>query len=870
MRVLARREILIFSAVCLLAEASRGAEAAVEEVRTLDKFEVRENNEDASGKFDNKASNDALAEIVAGARLQNPNAQTSTDLLKNTAGVTVKSGGGTSSVSVRGIDQRMLRITVDGQRQGGTGNALDSIPPEIVQSLEVTKTFTPDMEADAVGAVINVSTGGTVIAKGYEQGRQQITFNPIDPRPGTRNTFSVARQFRFFAGPPGTAEPAGKAAAPNASFLVTLSLDDAFKTRERLSDLREWPAQVSPGPDPFTGRSIPVLTLPLIESTLEHRQHQGVLLSADARVGTTAVFWRSNFNRDWSKRNRDFNDTNPAAGTPLLLTPTAGLFSGVTQSRRNQHQISQRDSANLSFGGNTKIGRTETDATLGYSLTREFEPHTLDSVFLSDHTYRAGYDVASDAFLPIWSHVDEVNPADTASLNDPAHYRFSYLSLSRIETRDEELSAKFNARINLSGKAGSGNYLKFGGKLQERHRAADTDRDVYGPGPMTRDMLGLIGTPEAVMGTVAYRFGPVADSSKVARLVGSAPEFFQRDALQSLINSRGGDYTINEAVWAAYGMGKVKLGLWTLLGGLRIEGTRVKSKANQMAFDASGLFGGFTPARVTNSYTEVLPGLHLRYDPAPGWLYRASVTRSLSRPAYIDIPPFRTLSFLDRRSRSGAPGLKPYQSTNLDLSLDRYTEATGLLSFAVFYKKIDHFITDAQSPVTFGSLGQFIDFRRVNGQAAFAMGFEGNWQSPSWDLGAGLGRGSIEANYSFNHGEAHHPTRPGETFPLPRQVDHQASLKFHGEHGKVSVDGSVLYHTGWWEDLIAPGFDNMNKGAWDAELGAVYKIGKNTRLTVSAANLVNTPTRRYAGSATRMNDYQLNGPDFTAGFQWKM
>lgn len=848
-------------------------ELASEPIHVMEKFVTTEKTGGPAATYADKTQKEALTEVVSDAALKNPNAQTSIDLLKNASGVTVNAGaGGASSVSVRGIDQRMLRITVDGQRQGGTGNALDNIPPEIVQSLEVTKTFTPDMEADAVGGVINVNTGGTVLKEGFTQLRQQFNFNPLDPRPGTRSSLTVARTLRlFYDAPSGDASKlTARAAKPNASFSVTASFDDAYKTRERLSALREWPTQISPGPAPFTGDAIPVLTLPLIESTLEHRQRTSIVMNADARLGNLALFWRSNLNRDWTKRSRDYNDTDPSTGTPILLTPGRGVFSGVTPSRKNQKQVAQRDAANLSFGGKTKVGGAELDATFGYSLTREFEPRTLDTIFKSDHTFGATYDLGSNPFIPAYAFVDETNSSDRSSINDPAHYRFNYLSVTRTDTRDEEISAKVNARINLRDSAKFGDYLKFGGKLQQRHRTANTDRAVYGAGGTLRDMTGLVGTPLATMQTVDYRFGPVPNAEAVTNLLVSSPAILQSDAIQSLIGSGGGDYTITESVWALYGMGRFKVAeRWTVLAGVRAEGTHVTSRGSQMVFDATGKFVGFTPARATSDYTEVLPGLHLRFEPAAGLFYRGSVTRSLSRPAYTDIPPFRTLSFTDHRSRIGAPDLKPYQSTNFDLSVDKYSEKLGLLSFAVFYKKIDHFITDAQYPVDIGAFGQFIEFKRVNGESASAMGFETNWQSRTWTLPHGLGTAGIEANYSYNHGEAHHPTRPNETFPLPRQVDHQATIKFHGEHKNLSLDASVRYRTGWWEDLIARDFDNYITDVWDAEISAIYKLGKNTRVSAGVSNLLNLPLRHYAGIRSRMNDYQESGVDYTVGLQWK-
>jgi TonB-dependent receptor len=288
-----------------------------------------------------------------------------------------------------------------------------------------------------------------------------------------------------------------------------------------------------------------------------------------------------------------------------------------------------------------------------------------------------------------------------------------------------------------------------------------------------------------------------------------------------------------------------------------------------MVLDGAGNFRGFAPARAASDYVQLLPGLHVRYDSAPGTLWRGSITRSLSRPSYSDVVPFQTFSFVDRRLRIGNPALKPYQATNVDFSVDKYSDAHGLFSLALFYKKIDHFIADAQTGVNVGTLGRFIQFYRTNGDSALAMGVEGNWQSPTWDLPHALGRGSVTVNYSFTHGEAHYPTRPGEKFPLPDQVDYQGGITFKLERERFSTEGAVRYRSKWWEDLIAPGFDNYQTGYWDAELSGAYKLGKSSRVTLGIANLLNVPTRHYAGSLAHFNDYQRNGVDFTLGFQWK-
>lgn len=827
------------------------------ELVELSEVTVTSTSSAALTKFSDKTASDTLTETVSDAALKNPNAQSTSDYMKDVAGVAVSKGAnGSSTVSIRGIDQRMLRITVDGQRQGGAGNPLDSIPAEIVQSLEVTKTFTPDMEADTVGGTININTGGIVLKDAYLQGRHQITRNSNEARPGSRNSFTIGQPYSLVAN------------ENNASVLATLSFDDQYSTRERISALREWTAQISPGPAPYAGSSIPVLTLPLIEATREHRQRSGLLLNSDARFGDVALFWRTNLSRDWGKRNRKFNDTDPADGVVQFLTPSAGTFSGVSLSRRNQEQTAQRDALNASFGGKGKFGRNELDATLAYGQTREVEPNTLETALASDRTYRASYDLAPNAYAPTFTYLDETNPNDTASATDPSHYRFNYLSLLHSQISEQDGSIKLNIKMNLEN---WGNYLKFGGKLQQRHRSADTDRKIYGASGSPLDMNGLVSTSQVDLDTMNYQFGPVPNASAVTALLNSSPGYFQNNATQTAINTTTGDVTSTETLWALYGMGKFKLATnWTLLGGVRVEGTRVHAVGRQMVLDAQGELQGFVVTPANNSYIEALPGLHLRYEPTSGLLYRSSITRSMSRPSNADIAPFRTLSFIDHRSRIGAPDLKPYLATNFDWSVDKYDERYGLFSWALFYKKIDHFITDAQYPVTIGNLGEFIEFKRVNGEAARAYGSELSWQSRTWQLPAGLGKASIEANYNYNHGEAHHATRPGEVFPLPRQVDHQASLKLHNTRGALSIDADLSYRSGWWEDLIAAGFDNYIESAWDAQISAAYKIGKAARITAGISNLFNRPVRHYAGIPARINDSQRNGVDMNLGMQWKL
>ncbi|MEI6051901.1 MAG: TonB-dependent receptor plug domain-containing protein [Opitutaceae bacterium] len=261
---------------------------------TLEKVVVAAQSTEAANTFADKTGVSSLTEVIAGKALENPNAQSASDLLKNTPGVTVSRGAdGSSKISVRGLDSRFVRVTVDGQRQGGNRNPLDSIPPEMVKSLEVTKALTPDLDADAIGGAINVTTTGVGDLKtAYFQGRHQLTFNPLESRPGLRTSLTFARPAAIFS------------TSINGGLLATLNYDDQYRLRENFETDADWPTIVSPGPAPFAGLLVPAYTLVRDEVTRDHRQRGGAVFSSDARYGALRLSVRASFNREDSQRVR--------------------------------------------------------------------------------------------------------------------------------------------------------------------------------------------------------------------------------------------------------------------------------------------------------------------------------------------------------------------------------------------------------------------------------------------------------------------------------------------------------------------------------------------------------------------------------------
>ena len=86
------------------------------------------------------------------------------DALKRVPGVTVALDQGEARFgSIRGTEPRFNTVMVNGERipsaEAETRSVqLDLVPADMIQAVEVSKTLTPDMDADAIGGSVNVVT----------------------------------------------------------------------------------------------------------------------------------------------------------------------------------------------------------------------------------------------------------------------------------------------------------------------------------------------------------------------------------------------------------------------------------------------------------------------------------------------------------------------------------------------------------------------------------------------------------------------------------------------------------------------------------------------------------------------------------------
>ncbi|MBI4624196.1 MAG: TonB-dependent receptor, partial [Verrucomicrobia bacterium] len=190
------------------------------------------------------------------------------------------------------------------------------------------------------------------------------------------------------------------------------------------------------------------------------------------------------------------------------------------------------------------------------------------------------------------------------------------------------------------------------------------------------------------------------------------PQYFREDVALSTMTKLNNRQQFQETINAGYLMGNVELGKLRVLGGLRVEETKVEAEGakNEITPAEAALRAAFvgplTEAEIrrrntaqysgrltaAGDYRKIFPGLHFKYEPIRGLLARLGYSTNIGRPPIGTLIPRTTINNETRAISSSNPSLKPQTADNFDLGVEYYFEPAGLISATVFLKEMKQFI----------------------------------------------------------------------------------------------------------------------------------------------------------------------------------
>lgn len=143
----------------------------------------------------------------------------------------------------------------------------------------------------------------------------------------------------------------------------------------------------------------------------------------------------------------------------------------------------------------------------------------------------------------------------------------------------------------------------------------------------------------------------------------------------------------------------------TILGGARYETSAVLAQGTELPLTGltyvdltleNPAYGQPVAKRATDRYSYWLPAADFRMDVSEQLVARLGLSRTLTRAPISALDPTLTINVTrpgNFAASGGNPGLRPYTSDNIDLSLEWYYSKSSYLSVNVFRKHIENFIT---------------------------------------------------------------------------------------------------------------------------------------------------------------------------------
>lgn len=780
--------------------------------------------------------------------------QNAAEALRRVPGLSVANDQGEGRFAIiRGIDPALNSTTINGVRVPGPEDGsrqvnLDVVSSDLLESIEVTKAVTPDMDADAIGGNIELKT-----ATAFDL--------------GNRVTLDVGGSYnRLFD------ETSPKVAA---SFARVMSLGEGYENfgvsgsvsyfdREFGSDNVETAG--FPGIGDGAGGEVLGLEEAEQRDYRIKRERLSAALNFDFRPGANhELFWRNLFSDFGDDEVQLSNVFAFEAGDVVSATPSAANFTGgevekLTEAREEVQQI-----FTSSLGGKSRFGLYTLDYVGAYAFSNEDEGGAVNAAWVGEDLDLA-YDL-SDRRRP------RLIGAGPAFL-DPASFALDELSTEDNFTEGTETSLQLDLTRDILFRGHPG-FWKIGAKARLRDKESDADVVVFD------DLGGDFTLADFALDDIEYplgSFGPIASLDAVNDFIGANRANFTVDDDESAIESRGADYEVDEDIYAAYAMASLDIGALRVLGGLRVEQTRFDSRGTRVTIDEEGGAGDavFSPVDTDKKYTDVFPGLHLRYVMDDGVILRAAYTETLGRPSFESTAPIEAIEIeeddgeFERNAELGNPDLEPLHSRNIDLGIEYYPGGVNVISANLFYKAITDFVvaTDiAGQPGRFAGFDEALTF--MNGDDADLYGLELNYVQKFVMLPAPWDGLLVNANVTFSESEATLPFRDGEV-PLPRQSEVIGNLALGYERAGWNLYLSGAYRNDYFDEineLDDPAFDRYVASHFQVDFRGSYRFSEHYELFFNAVNLNDEPFFAYFQDAQFASQYEEYGRTLEAGFK---
>ncbi len=773
------------------------------------------------------------------------------DALKRINGVNVQYDQGEARFGqVRGTAADLTSVTVNGNRipsaEGGTRNVqLDLIPSDMIQTIELNKVVTSDMDGDAIGGEINLVTKDTPnhrvlnfnVGSGYSWISQKPTWD-LGATIGNRffdNKLGVMLSASYQYAPAGS---------DNTEFEYVENDDKSLTLKE--AQVRQYYV------------------------TRERQSYSAALdylFNAQHKITFKGIYNRRN---DWENRYRvSYKKMSSKANKQSVVMQT----KGGTPNQKNA-RLERQQTMDFTLGGEHYFGNLKIDWAGSYSRATEDRPNERYAAY-----QLKGIDFGSD-----FQDAGEKQPyyGGTLPTLDNSKWKLGDLTNSDQNIAENEWKAKLNFTLPLTNGL-YGNKLKWGAKYTSKDKTRDRRFFDYDADEVLGSDWRDYTTSQIRSGFMPGSQYPTGTPFITIEKLGSI-DFSKYNGTENF-EEEAGNYKIREQITAGYLRFDQKLGKrLSLTAGLRVERTDLKTSGYNVNVDENDNATMTPTGDYKSHYTDLLPSLLLKYKFDKDGSLRASVTKTISRPKYSALIANKSFNTADNTATIGDPNTKPAKAINVDLSADYYFKSVGMVSLGLFYKDIKNVNIEWSSNKYLGSdLGltgdlaqeSWVVTQNINAYDARVMGVEVAYQRDFGFISPALKCIGFYGNYTYTHSTTRNFNErlniaDGDDVKVAGSPEHTANASLFYEKSGVSVRLSYNFASAFIDEMSTSRqldryYDSVNY----LDLNASYTWGKQTRFTVyaNANNLLNQSLRYYQGEKNRTMQVEYYGVKVNAGFK---
>ncbi|MBN2410224.1 TonB-dependent receptor [candidate division KSB1 bacterium] len=778
----------------------------------------------------------------------------------------LRSGGEANRIVIRGLSPTYNTVTIGGEKIPATdlddrSVDMNMISPEILAGIEVTKSLTPDQDADAIGGTVNFKLADAPSGFRYNF-RFQEGYNAQRDETGQYKG-SITLSNRFWSEKLGV--------------MVTGNRERA----QRGSD--QFGASYIIGRDKREGEQFAPLTTQSVnlEYIDELRERTSFSVLFDYHLPNGKLMF-SNF---LSRLDRNEQIYSNSFGDDM---------NSFTPAYRNR--VRQIDVISNSLAGEHTFSTFKFDWRLARTSSLTRHPY--------DNTYTFREEGAFDrSELPQYFTPDEFIGAAKRNINNTTLFSGALHNEKSFECNN---TIQMNLEIPYILTNKIVGHIKMGGKYRDKSKERDRSYMAMHSWSMPGDETILehyhtkYGTPgfeykwhETGLPSILNYYNPNFDAGNFLNGEYDLTAIPDVDELDYLYKNYGedsmyvrssladmDDYEVMEKVASGYIMSEINLGRFIMfMPGVRYEHTEAEMTGRKGVIpwefqEINVMEPMISDTMATNKYGRWFPMYHFRVRPTNWFDVRLAYTKTLSRPRLDWMLPKKSVHSQKNTVDFGRPDLKPQISTNYDIYLSFYSNKVGLLTWGGFYKEIDdlifrrtgHYILDPEVEGFSPELKGFIVNRAENNpNLTKVKGWEVEWQTNFHWLPKPLDGFVLNVNYTHLWSETQFPrsfvekvripkppfvtTTVIDTFrvgSMPNQADDIANISIGYDKGPFSARYSLLYQG---RTLRSPGespeLDGFTADLLRMDLSVKYKLTNQIGLFLNCNNITNEPDEAF-------------------------